>query len=116
VRSGIQRPKGREVARQVRMHQMEHVLGFQQVPQSVFAEIPQLDAHRKDTAGQLLHGLGQEDLATVAGVEEPGQPVEWRREIVTTSVRDRFPGVQGHAHPEFTNDAPVFSQEGALSS
>ena len=88
------------------MQQLEDPLRLQQIAQPVLAQIAQLGSGGQGAAGQLLDRLGQEDLATVPGGQEPGQPVERSGQVVAPLVRHRLPGMQRHAHPQRTEDRP----------
>ena len=53
------------------MDELKHLLRLQQVAQLVFSQIAKLGLRWEGAAGQLLHRLRQEDLASVTGSEEP---------------------------------------------
>jgi hypothetical protein len=65
LRSGVHGSEGRKVSRQVGMHQLEDVLGLQQIAQSVLAEVAQFGPRRQRAAGQLLDRLRKENLSTM---------------------------------------------------
>jgi hypothetical protein len=90
------------------------VLWLQQITQPVFTHVTQLAVGGKGPTAQLLHRLAEKNLTTMPGGQETRETVEGGREIVTMLIRLGFPGMQRHAHPQFTRVPPVHGKEGPL--
>ena len=109
----VQTLERREVRGKTGGGELKNVLDFAQVAQSMLAKIDELERHLGggEVPHQLPGGFGQQNLATGAGGQEPGEAIERGGEVVAV-VRCRGAGVQRHADPDRTEGAPVFSDAG----
>ena len=96
------------------MKELEDVLRFQQVPQSVLAQVTQLNVWWKGAPGKLPHRMRQDDLAAMSRCQQPGEPVEGSREIVTAGIGLRFASMQRHAHVQAIHHFPFLGEQRAL--
>ena len=92
---------------------LKNVLDFAQVAQPMLAKIDELEGQlrRRDVPHELPGGFSQENLATGAGSQEPGETIERGGEVVTV-VRCCGAGVQRHAHPDRPDGTPIFGDQG----
>ena len=97
------------------MQQLEDPLRLQQIAQPVLPQIPQLGPRGQGTTGQLLDGLGEQDLPAMASCQQPREPVQRGRQVVPPRIRRGFSRMQRHPHPQRAEIAPVLGQERALA-
>ena len=97
------------------MDQLEDPLRLQQISQPVLAEVAKVGPGRKSATGQLLDGLGEENLSTISCRQEPREPIERGRKVVAACIRGGLPRMQRHPHPQWAELAPVLGQERALA-
>ena len=111
----VQTLERREVRGQTGGGELKNVLDFAQVAQPMLAKIDELEGHlrRRDVPHQLPGGFSQQNLATGAGSQEPGETIERGGEVVAI-VRCCGAGVQRHADPDRTEGTPIFGDQGAL--
>jgi hypothetical protein len=83
VRSGIQRFEGREVSGEVWVHDLEEMLGVPQVFEAMTAKVPEAHSRRKVRGGERLHGMRDENLASVPSGAYAGGTVHIQTNIVT---------------------------------
>jgi hypothetical protein len=95
----------REAVAQARGEGLVDALRLEQVAQPVLAEVAERDAGGEVVVDQLAGGLGEEDLAAVAGREQAGEPVEAGGEVVAGD-RGGDAGMEGEADPERARSAP----------
>jgi hypothetical protein len=97
------------------MQELEDMFRLQQIPQPVLPEILESGICGETGADQLLDRLRDENLATMADGQQSRQAIERGGEVVATVIRNRFPGVQRHADPQWIWCAPVLAEQRLLS-
>ena len=76
----------REPRRQVRVHELEQVLGPPEVPQVVLAEVEEADAVREPLGGERPGGGRQQHLAAVPSRHDPRGAVDGGPEVVAAAL------------------------------
>jgi hypothetical protein len=101
VRAAVQGVERREVAGQIRGHQLVDPLRPYQIAQLALAAIAQFDPFRQSGAGPHAFGgaPGQQDLAAVSGVEQSGDAVQGRAEEIPVPLLG-LARVDGHSHAD----------------
>ena len=116
VPAPIKAVQRRELMREVRVQELIDPLRLQQIPQPVFPQVPQLAPLGQRPPGQLLDGLGEENLAPMTRRHQPREPVQRGRQVVPARIRRGVSRVQGHAHSQRSGRiAPVLGQQRALA-
>jgi hypothetical protein len=96
------------------MDENEDALGSLQVAQLHLAKLLETGSRWQTILGELLHGLGQQDLTASRHAKQTRQTVEWSGEIVS-SARFGLAGVDGHARAQRSElVGPGLRQKGAL--
>ena len=109
----VQRPQRAEPPGQARPGHLEDPLGTAQVLQLMLAQIPKPDPAGQPAGQQLVRRPGHQDLTTMAGREQPGDPVHHRTEIVAVALH-AGPRMQRHPHPDGRAGRPRLSTDGPL--
>ncbi len=94
-----QRPDGWELRRMMQVHQLEDLLRPLEVFEPMEPEIPHLGAGGQLVHDQLVRGLAQHDLTSVAGCEHAGAAVESLPEVVAAAQLG-LAGVDGDAQAQ----------------
>ena len=81
----------------------------------MLAQIPEPDPAGQPVGQQLVRRPGHQDLTTMAGREQPGDPVHHRTEIVPVALQ-AGPRMQRHAHPDGQAGRPRLSTGSPLDS
>src|SRR5205085_12224556 len=94
--SNVESPEWRIVGRQVRADKLKDPLGRIQIFEAILSQIEQADALWQRVASQLLSGAREQNLAAVSGVQQPGDAVERRAEVIPLLL---LGGTRVHRHP-----------------
>ena len=97
VRDIVECAKRGEVGFQVRVKDLEDVLGPSEVLETVRAEVLEADAVRQIVDDEVVHDLGEDDLTAVSRVSKAGGAVEGGPDIVALVSQLHFTGVDPDA-------------------
>ena len=112
-RERVERPHTREVARQLRMHDLEHHLGATQVAQTLLAEIDQRAPLGQRVAREVRGRTRTQHLTAVTRAHDPRRPIQ-RRAVVVPVPLLALTGVHTHPHPQRPGLLPRLRAQRAL--
>jgi len=114
VRSGVERPEGREVGAKTGDLELEEALGVRQVLQPVRTQRPQRQVRGKRGFGEAAGGIRQEDLAAVRGRRDPRGAMDVQADVVVSAER-AFARVKSHPNVDGRPVRPLVSRDPTLS-
>jgi hypothetical protein len=106
---------GAAESRQIGGYELEDLLWTTEVFEVVFAHVTQRVLLRQIIRDQIVSGLREQGLPTVAKRKDAGDAVERRAEVVASAFL-RHTAVERHAHPQWSGRAPRFGVQPALRS
>ena len=113
VDASIVGPQRREFHRQAVSRELENALGPPEVAQLVFAQVTQHSTRWEVVAEQFRRGSGEQHLAAVTGIQQAGDSVERRPEVVAIALFGNA-GVQGHSYLQGGGHTRRFREEVVL--
>jgi len=98
----VHRPQRSKLRGQFWMEHLEDALRVLEIPQAVHAERLERHARRQLVSKRISRGAGEQDLASVAGVDQAGHAAQRRPEVVAVAPLG-VAGVEGHPHLQLRN-------------
>ena len=111
---GVERAQRRELAGEVGVGELVHLLGPHQVGELVAPQIDQTGAVGEPVEHQIRRGPRHDHLPAVGAVAQPGAAVERGAGVVALAAQHDLAGVHGHPYPQRGAVGPWFGLQRPL--
>src|SRR5687767_13709828 len=95
------------------MQELKDALGPGEVLEPMLSQVSKAGAPCQTVAGEIGGRLREQDLAAVRRLQEAGDTIQRRPEVVALSLLCRA-GMKRHSHPQGFDLAPFLGVQGAL--